>query len=433
MSSINHWKKTICRTQAQLSFAIFIEALGLPSLVLGILLGLLLYVFRRTDSDFLWFYVCCGLGVVGLISWGIIKIRKNRLSQKDIAAFIDNQLHLNASLSAYEQWGYDSLPQAGKNISFRWNVYREFFFFAGAIIMVVAGGMLPLPQISSLPPLAMEVSPALTQLEKNLQQLDESEAIDKQSLEPFKEQLDLQKKQGFNEMYSHSGLEAADALLGRTASAVAGLSNKLSEVEHSLSAINSANANSAEQAANSLAEALKNLNQQELKPNEHLTDQLEKLANNLDTGNIKPEDMQKLMEQIKQNADKLKEMCNNMGACGFITEPDFDNPIQQNGNQGSQQDSNGGVGDDGTDAPLSFTLEQRKKLEALTQRVENKDLNHAAMGKNLGVENAAPTPESKRQLKQQGGTTSNPAKGGNAIWVDDLTPDEQSALKNIFK
>lgn len=65
--------------------------------------------------------------------------------------------------------------------------------------------------------------------------------------------------------------------------------------------------------------------------------------------------------------------------------------------------------------------------------MSNEDLEHAALGSVAGVEVSAPSPEEGGSGMESGGRAAQPARGGDAVWSENLTPREQSALKGIFK
>ena len=51
----------------------------------------------------------------------------------------------------------------------------------------------------------------------------------------------------------------------------------------------------------------------------------------------------------------------------------------------------------------------------------------------LPILTAAPSPEGAGNGLEHGGRGARPARGGDAVWSDCLTPQEQSALKEIFR
>ena len=114
-----------------------------------------------------------------------------------------------------------------------------------------------------------------------------------------------------------------------------------------------------------------------------------------------------------------------------MASPD-DDPVCRNAGEGvlpGQMGISRGRGD----APLAFRTEEREKLGTRRHRVNNEDLEHAALGSVAGVEVSSPSPEEGSSGMESGGRAAQPARGGDAVWSENLTPREQSALKGIFK
>lgn len=79
---------------------------------------------------------------------------------------------------------------------------------------MACGAFLPLPAPQAVGQLP-DLPPVLARVGEALDRLAEMESVDNKSLEPFREQLEDLKRMHRNEMYSHAGLEAADALKGK--------------------------------------------------------------------------------------------------------------------------------------------------------------------------------------------------------------------------
>ena len=76
---------------------------------------------------------------------------------------------------------------------------------------MACGAFLPLPAPQAVGRIP-DLPPVLARVVEVLDRLAEMESVDNKSLEPFREQLEDLKRMHRNEMYSHAGLEAADAL-----------------------------------------------------------------------------------------------------------------------------------------------------------------------------------------------------------------------------
>ena len=153
---------------------------------------------------------------------------------------------------------------------------------------MACGAFLPLPAPQAVGQLP-DLPPVLARVGEALDRLAEMESVDNKSLEPFREQLEDLKRMHRNEMYSHAGLEAAEALKGKTAAAVAGLSNQMYRTDSALSLLDSLNGASSPEAMQSLQEALTGMESLALQPGGIMSRQLQELKASLPSLQIDPE------------------------------------------------------------------------------------------------------------------------------------------------
>lgn len=430
------WQGRISRVQWLLNAVITVECLCIPFFAAGALVGMAWYGGRRLGADWGWLAgISLSAAVLFLAAWGWLRLRGRFFSRRDAAAFLDEQAGLHAALSAREEWGASVETPGGsvpKNFVLRVRSAWGVVWLAGGAALMACGALMPLPVqqvVYQLP----DLPPVLSQVQEALDRMDEMESVDGKSLEPFREQLEDLKRMSRNEMYSHAGLEAADALKGKTAAAVAGLSNQMYRADSALSLLDSRNGASSPEVMQSLQEALKGMESLSLQPGGIMSRQLQELKAALPSRQIDPETARRLKDQLERAAQELRSMC---GQCGmsFVASPD-DNAVMKPG-QGEGDGTGpgrGGVGRGRGDAPLAFGMEERKQLDTVSKRAVNEDLSRAALGDAAGVETAAPSPEEERSGLEDGGRGARPARGGDAVWSDQLTPQEQSALKGIFK
>lgn len=92
--------------------------------------------------------------------------------------------------------------------------------------------------------------------------------------------------------------EAADALKGKTAAAVAELSNQLYQTDSALSLLDSRNGASSQEGMQSLQEALKGMESLALQPGGIMSRQLQELKDSLPFREFDPETARRLKEQL---------------------------------------------------------------------------------------------------------------------------------------
>ncbi len=412
------------------------EGVSVPCFVAGTVLGLCWYMVRRLELGSVWMWSTVGVVAVLLIGWGLWHMRGRWFSRRDTEALLDEQLGLNAALCAREQWGAaavtaQTLPD-GQVIKLRSAPWAA--WMVGGVVLAICGGLLPLPE-KAVAKVIPDLPPSLVQVEKALDMMEESGQIEEKSLEPFRDQLQDLKKKSYNEMFSHAGLETADALKGKAAAAVAGLSNEMFKADAALSMFENVNGASDMEGTQALKDALKGMQNQEIQPGGMVGRQLQELAQNADLSNLTPEQIQQLRQQLAQAAQQLRDMAAQCGMGQIMMPKDGDQPGQGDGEEGEEGEGpgQGGISRGKGDAPLAFRPEAYEKLEALPNRVENNDLRRAALGDVTGVEASAPSPEHETSGPEHGGSGAHPSKGGDAVWSEELTPREQEALKGIFK
>ena len=301
-------------------------------------------------------------------------------------------------------------------------------WMAAGLALAWCGALLPLPQMEIRPTLP-DVPPALVQAETALDEIEKMEEVEKTSVEPFREQLEALKQMSREEMYSHAGLEALDALRNKIGTAMQELGGRLQQTNEALAmsgAPNAQNREGMQEAVQALRAAMEGLDHSGLRMDSTMESRLNELAS-ASSRRIDPETLRRLQERLKHASSRLKEMCEECR----VASPD-DDPVCRNAGEGvlpGQMGISRGRGD----APLAFRTEEREKLGTRRHRVNNEDLEHAALGSVAGVEVSSPSPEEGSSGMESGGRAAQPARGGDAVWSENLTPREQSALKGIFK
>ena len=411
------------------------EALCIPCFVAGAVLGLVWYGGRRMGIDLSWLLGVSMLATfMFLVFWGWRTLRGRMFSLRDAAALMDDQLELNAALSAGVQWGDEGMPactmrQGGSVVRVR--SWSPLAWMAAGLVLALCGALLPLPRVEVRPALP-DVPPALVQAEAALNEVEKMEEVERTSVEPFREQLEAFKQMSREEMYSHAGLEALDALRNKIGTAMQELGGRLQQTNEALAqsgSHNTQNRENIEEAMQALRAALEGLDHSGLRMDSTMEARLNELAS-ASSRRIDPETLRRLQERLKHASSRLKEMC---GECGMasVASPD-DDQVCRNAGEGvlpGQMGISRGRGD----APLAFQPEEREKLGTRRHRVNNEDLEHAALGSVAGIEVSAPSPEEGGSGMESGGRAAQPARGGDAVWSENLTPREQSALKGIFK
>lgn len=439
-----HGSKRLARLRRLVNAALALECTCVPFFASCAVLGLLLYGCRRLGLEWWWLAGGIALAAAFPVVWGWRALRGRWFNRADAAALMDEQLGLHAALSAREQWRGTagrrsvSVPGGGAVVYVRLRAAGGWLaWLAGGAALIACGALLPLPVAETLAG-RMEAPPSLTRVEKSLDELERMAQVDGSSVEPLREQLEALKRMSGEELYSHAGLEAADALKNKTASAMAALASQLQQAGAALEMADGADGKTGEDGGDPMQafrEAMKGLEQSGLKPGGELARQLQQMTGAA-ARELDPETLRRLQQQLGQNARQLLEMCEQCGmAAGGLTDENGQSGMAlADGDAAAENAASGGVSRGRGDAPLTFHQDERELLETETERVENRDLSRAALGSAAGVELTAPTPDNEGAGGvERGGRASAPARGGEAVWGENLTPREQNALKGIFK
>lgn len=430
------WSGRTRRVQRLVNAVMVAESLCIPCFATGALLGLVWYGGRRADVDLRWLAgVTLLFSALFLAAWGWRSLRGRMFTRADAAALMDEQLGLHAALSAGAQWGTPggnaAAAQRADASVVRVRSWSPLAWMAGGLALALCGALLPLPQLAGSV-VFPDVPPALAQVEAALDAVEKMEEVDDASVEPFREQLENLKRMPREEMYSHAGLEALDALKNKTGTAMAELANRLQQANAALAQSAPGDGKGREDvqsAMQALREAMQGLEGSGLNLDGAMAEQLNGWASA--SRQLDPETLRRLQERLRHASTQLQEMCETCGMASVASPGDGDLACQ--GGEEGTVPSDGGVSRGRGDAPLAFHPEGRERLDTVKQQVNHEDLEHAALGAVAGVEVAAPSPEEDGHRLEQGGRAAQPARGGDAVWSENLTPQEQSALKGIFK
>jgi hypothetical protein len=135
----------------------------------------------------------------------------------------------------------------------------------------------------------------------------------------------------------------------------------------------------------------------------------------------------------EQRAQLARQLANAAGAArGVAGAAGVGVKIAKPGSDG--EGAGGGPGGDGDSAPLMLAKDASDAGDGTAQGLTLGSLKHFSLGDKLGTTmtthdvdpNTAAGPTSA-------GAVAAPAQGGDAVWVDRLTPAERAALKKFFK
>lgn len=425
------WGRLISRLQKRVNAEILAEASSVP---LGLVLSglaIALYMGRRLDVLLIWVMAGGLVAVVAALVWLFMKARHSFFSAKDARAYLDEQMGLYAALSASSEI---DVPLPAVPVSptacLKRKSWSSFYPVAGGVVLVIASWMLPLPErerafepLSSLPPSLKQVTDWVDMAEKTPE-------IDPESIEEFQEQMKDLLAMSREEMYTHSGLEAADAMKENIKNASEEMTQNLKSLSESMSELQSASSKEARSLSmQSLGKALADMEQSRMNLGGKLGNSLKNM-NAHSMGQMTPDQLQKLRDQLNQAKSCANALCEK--AFGEAVDNDVLPEYSKEPGEGKRP-GKGGSGGGGDPVPISFEKDEYARIAGKDQQISPRDMERAALGDQMGVQmgehdvddTANTSPVSSK-------ASSSAATGGNAVWVDDLPPAERDAIKKVF-
>jgi hypothetical protein len=288
------------------------------------------------------------------------------------------------------------------------------------MMLILLSAFAPVPRSSVARPSGSP--PALAQTEAMLDALKETNVVEPQAIEHLQERARELARRPAEEQYSHSALEAADALRNQTMVSAAGLARGLDSAASAMSAAN----NQADMSgpAGQLAAALSGLRDGVLPANKELLSNLP--ASAIDLKELTPEQREQLARQLAEAANALQGVTGAFGAGARVAQPNPD--------ADGDQVAGGGPGGGGPSAPLMLSSDPSDAGKGDAEALTGDALKRFSLGDKLGTLNSAHENDPARAAApSSAGAVESAAAGGEAVWVNRLTPVERAALKNFFK
>ena len=428
----HHWENAAAGLAARINRAAWLDAFAPGAFAAGTAAAVALYALRRLrgPEHWAWFGLAAGLLAAGVVAWWLA--RRLFFSRGHARVLLEHQLGLDAALSAATD-GVTAWPAPGPLPRvLRWHAPGTLGWLAGALALLAASLWLPVPALDSTNVHPVEKPPALAETEAWLKELAKLDVIKPESLTPLEDRArDLAEKSP-DEQYTHSALEAADTLRDQTEAAANDLARALEAAAGALAPF--ADPKTAPDDAQlkalaaQLGAALQGMKDGTLSANAALLSQLAAAGANL--GTLTPEQAADLARQFAQGGQSVRGIPGARRGPGASVARGL--PSWRDGPGGNQPGS-GGRGGGGPPAPLTFGNLSNAGLgnaEGLTGDKPNIPALGDKLGETSGRHEVDPA---KAVGPAAAGAIAAPAAGGEAVWVNRLTPAERAALKNFFK
>jgi len=426
MSDRDFWVGAARRLALRRNVAAWTDAF-LPA-VLGLTvaaaLALLALRVMGLETVFLWYSYLGALGLAGVVCAVLAGRRPFTLS--DSLARLDEvgRLH-NRLTAAHSGIGPWPMRRPGIRDTVRWNWTRL------CVPVLIGGMLLGAAALVELPRYRASARPneepiAWTQLESWLQKLDQAKVLDPPALQKLQEQVDDLRHQPDQSWYSQSSLEAGDALQQQTGQSLRTLEanlEKSSELVGQAQKAGEMPASELQALSAAMQEAAQALQADNLPANKELTGMLRSFdPSTLRT--MSAAQMQALQQRLNSGAQ----------VCAQCVGPHPGGAAMVAGN--GHRPGEFASGHPGGGGPAQLGLdEQPENLH--TKRLEgasNDDPSRALPGEVIAIAKGKHNVDMTAPAGVvAGGAISGVGEGGDAVWRDSLTPDEQGVLQRYFK
>jgi hypothetical protein len=376
------------------------------------------YALRRAETPLVaaWAALIAAFVITMLLSgW---RARRQFYSRREARVLLESQLRLDTRLTAAElglvPW---PTPPAEMPAVLQWRLGAPFgWFLAAAALLIVAVKAPVPPRAADARPTG--APPALLQTQEMIASVKELNVADPQAIQQLDDRAVELARRPMAEQYSHSALEAADALRDQTTVSAAGLARALEAAAEALRAAQ----DDADMtgAAGQLSAALEGLRDGKLPANKALLSTLPASAGELKS--LSATQRSQLAQQLRNAAKGLRGIRGAQGSGAEVAKGDADGVV------GS------GDGPGGDSAPLMFAPMGSDAGEGTAQALTAADLKRFALGDKLGTTTGAHKVDpNATEAPMAAGAVAAPASGGEAVWVNRLTPAERAALKQFFR
>jgi hypothetical protein len=426
------WTRRISALAARINGVLWLERFSPGGFGAGVAAAITLYALRRLhlQTDRAWGLLAAGLVVAAIVSW--LRMRPHRFSRADARVLLEYRLKLDAALTAAETglapWPPVRPLPAGL---LRWRFSAAAGWLGAAAALVLAGLWLPVPALTAQAVRPLEKPPALVQTEEWLDALSKLDVVEPASVEPLAARAEELARLSPENQYAHSGLEAADALREQTSAAMQGLAQAMDNASAALLPLEQAGgapltAEQLKAAGERLEAALRGMREGSLAARADLLKACEACAG--DPRSLTPEQAARLREGLARAGGQLRGVRGAEGAGVKIA--GVEGLVFMTGTSPGQ----GGVERGPGEAPLSFSDTASNTGPGKAETVSNEDLSRAALGDLLGTRTGEHEFDpSAVQGVTAAGAPAAAGSGGEAVWVNRLTPAERAALSSFFK
>lgn len=426
-STRRFWETRATALAWRINLAAWLARAAPASFFVGSAFAVTFYALRRAQTPLAPAWLALSGALVLAAGWCAWRARRGFFDAAEARVLLESHLRLDTRLTAASTGlvAWPAVPVPFPRVV-RWQLRAPAAWLAATAMLLALAVWAPVPR-DRAGAHAAGPPPSLLQAESMLSALKEMKVADPQAIEQLAERARELARRPADEQYSHSALEAADALRNQTAVAAAALARGLDSAASALRSSN--NDADMKNAAGRLAAALSGMKDGALPANKELLANLP--ASEADMKNLTPEQREQLAQQLAQAGSQAGGVAGAAGAGARVAQPD---PNAQMGEGPGRGAGPGGEGGGGDTAPLSLAAQASDAGDGIAKSVDGDALKRFSLGDKLGTTTGQHDKDpGKEAAPMSAGAVATPASGGEAVWVNRLTPTERAALKNFFK
>ena len=452
------WEGHALAVSRKVNFAWWMQEFAGPLLFCSLLGTCILLLLRREHPTLPVWQFAVGaaalVSMVGLAAWFHASRRFENPAQSLVRmeAAMSLRSALSAASAKVAPWPE---PPARVHAGLRWNWPRLLIAPLAALLMLIAGLFIPMSRITA--PFAKPDEPqAWSRTEAELEKLEQEKVIDEPYIEEVRKKIEDLRAQDPDEWFSHASMEATDNMRKEHKAEAQRLERDMSQAAKALGNLQkNPDMGEKEKArlANEFEQALDGMKNGAMKPNPALLEQLKGLDPGK-MGQLTPEQMQQLKENLQKQADKLGNPQQGEGQGGegedWMDEllADGSHPGDKKGSgQGKGEGEGGGEGEGAEGegpgkggvnrgpghAPNLLGKASQELETGDREALKTDDLSRALPGDLLELQDGEHEVDKSASGISSGGAVSGTGKGGERVWKESLDPNEQKALKKYFK
>lgn len=351
-----------------------------------------------------------------------LRNRGRFFTSRDAMVRLDVEMGLHSRLTAASSGVGDFPAVVPAADGWRWRWARVLVPVAGCALFVLAAAFIPVGT-GRLAGATVEPPSSWTQVETWTEQLDRADLVDRKALEDLREKLDDLKNRPTDEWYSQNSLEAGDNLREQNRDAIRALERDLQSAAMALSAVEqfSEQMSDADMKAvqGAMDKALEGLEMGRMPLNRELLEKL-KNADLSKLRTLSPEQMAELKRRLKEGIG----VCKNCAGGEDGDELALAWPMP--GQSWSVDRGPGTV-------PLELNPQATQLDTKSTQALNGADMDRALPGDVVGLASGEHKVDATAYSGPAAAGAATAGQGGDAVWRDNLTPDERGMLKRFFQ